>query len=91
MSIPDDGLVPCEPELEPTRRGGSSRNDFMLDPLPPEAQNISGELSGYGRERFEKVIQGESVRQIIEQGADWDTRAFEDWRAVKNLRVASDE
>jgi hypothetical protein len=63
----------------------------MLDPLLTEPQNISGESSAYGREGLEKVFQGQTVGEIIEQRADWDARALKDWRAIENFRIAGDE
>jgi hypothetical protein len=77
--------VRCEPAQEPIRRGEPSRHDFMLDPLPAEAKNIGGEFSAYGREGLEKVFQGESVREIIKQGADWNGRA------IQNFRITDDQ
>jgi hypothetical protein len=63
----------------------------MLDPFLTEPQNIGGEFAAYGRKAFEKVFQGESVREIVEQRADWDTRAFEHGCAIQDFRITGNK
>ena len=46
----DDDQARREPEPEPIRRGGSSRDDFMLDPFLTETENICCEFSRNGCE-----------------------------------------
>jgi hypothetical protein len=63
----------------------------MFDPLLTEPQNIGCQFSIHGGKALEKILQREAIGEIIEQRPDGNARAFEDWRAVKNLRVAGNE
>lgn len=77
-------------EPEQIRREGYSSRGRLFNARLTIAQNSDRLRSLYRRKRFQKVVERESVGEILKQSADWHASASKNRSATEDLGINGD-